>query len=221
MMNIFEKLKEALEQTAFGRQLAAGIKHPSTHDMYLEEYTVREVEKIIDGVEKEYGNGWIACADKMPKKMVSVLIFTHKETEPVIAWHKNGIWRNSSTDLPISAEVIAWQPLPGDYVPKTVDLKPLIKDVAQFEQLEKAESVLNGKQSNETKMSEEELLVAKVFLDDLERRNGSCNEIETLRNVLTSYEKTVRLLQTHDDFSKETPQVNYEMILAVRKYLNI
>lgn len=38
-------------------------------------------------------------------------------------------------------------------------------------------------------MRDEELMVARLFLEDLEQNKGACNEIETLKKALNCYKK--------------------------------
>jgi hypothetical protein len=42
-----ERLVEAIEEKAFARRLNEGVKEPSTSDMYLELFSVREIEELI------------------------------------------------------------------------------------------------------------------------------------------------------------------------------
>ena len=58
MKEFVEKLIEKFEKEAFAIQLNQGIKHPSTHDMFLETFTVRQIEEIINQLAEEYNNGF-------------------------------------------------------------------------------------------------------------------------------------------------------------------
>lgn len=63
--------------------------------------------------------GWILCEDRLPQKHIDVLV-SFDDGDPVIAWYSevNKHWKNSSTDNVITADVIAWQPLPEPYRPQ-------------------------------------------------------------------------------------------------------
>ena len=52
-MNGLKMLVEKIEEKAFSRQTSAGIKEPSTSDMYIEKFTVREIEEMVKQVEDE------------------------------------------------------------------------------------------------------------------------------------------------------------------------
>ena len=54
MKEFIEKLIEKFEREAFAVQLKQGIKNPSTHDMFLETFTVRQIEEIINQLAEEY-----------------------------------------------------------------------------------------------------------------------------------------------------------------------
>lgn len=66
--------------------------------------------------DRYYGGGWIACEDRLPEKHIDVLV-SFGDEDPVIAWYSevNKHWKNSSTDNVITADVVAWQPLPEPY----------------------------------------------------------------------------------------------------------
>lgn len=59
---------------------------------------------------------WIPCSERLPEKHVDVLVDFGDEC-PVIAWYSyvNDTWKNSSTDIVINIDVIAWMPLPEPY----------------------------------------------------------------------------------------------------------
>lgn len=60
---------------------------------------------------------WIPCSERMPQKHIDVLV-SFGDEDPVIAWYSevNKHWKNSSTDNVITADVLAWQPLPEPYM---------------------------------------------------------------------------------------------------------
>ena len=68
MKEFIEKLVGRLEEEAFKIQLNQGIKNPSTHDMFLETFTVRQIEEIVNEFAEEYNNGWIPCSERLPNK---------------------------------------------------------------------------------------------------------------------------------------------------------
>lgn len=67
MKEFIEKLVGRLEEEAFKIQLNQGIKNPSTHDMFLETFTVRQIEEIVNEFAEEYNNGWIPCSERLPE----------------------------------------------------------------------------------------------------------------------------------------------------------
>ena len=198
-MNVFEIIKERLRKE---------VDIPSNYAAYSLVVSDKSINSVLDEVENEYGNDWISVGERLPDESGEYLTWVQydgKEFTSIDEIDCDGIIKvwNCSSDY----KILAWQPLPGKYIPKTVSSKPLIKDMTQFEQLEKIESVLNEKQSSEVKMGEEELIVAKVFLDDLEQRNGTCNEIETLRKTVKVYEELQNMTDVlesnvHSDYVK-------------------
>lgn len=117
-MNVFEKIREKIEEKAFFVQIKQGIKEPSTFDAMMEKFSVLEIKEVINQVEQEHNNGWIACSERLPEVNNFVLV----ESE-------HGIWivrlieygnRKYFVDIyndyscPIDS-VLAWQPLPQPY----------------------------------------------------------------------------------------------------------
>lgn len=82
---------------------------------------MEEAAETIESLSaKLAGNGgeWIACEDRLPEKRIDVLV-SFGDNDSVIAWYSevNKQWKNSSTDNVITADVIAWMPLPEPYCP--------------------------------------------------------------------------------------------------------
>ena len=59
---------------------------------------------------------WIPCSKKMPEQHIDEIV-DFGDDDQVIAWYSkvNKQWKNSSTDIAIKREVVAWQQLPEPY----------------------------------------------------------------------------------------------------------
>lgn len=117
MKEFIDKLIARLEEKAFEVQLKQGIKHPSTHDMFLEKFSVREIEEIVNQLAEEYNNGWIPCISVVPQDGDWVLCYgTNREGrikyEVSTYAHEIQCWMCSRIE-----DVIAWQPI-TPYQPK-------------------------------------------------------------------------------------------------------
>ena len=115
MMNVFEKIREKLEElceqtyyNSVNGNRYEGIRNSAYHNTI----------EIVNKVEQEHNNGWIPCSERLPEVNNFVLV----ESE-------HGIWivrlieygnRKYFVDIyndyscPIDS-VLAWQPLPQPY----------------------------------------------------------------------------------------------------------
>lgn len=71
----------------------------------------------MQAVNMETGSRWIAVEKRLPKNSQNVLAGFKNDCECVIAYYSemDKKWTNSSTGWEITADVIAWQPLPKPY----------------------------------------------------------------------------------------------------------
>ena len=90
-MNVFEQIKEkCLKNSQIGRSSFA------------------EFLKILDEVEKEHNNGWIACKDKLPEENQRVICSLDNGSVFILDYYGGafcGVFKYDTN------EVIAWQPL--------------------------------------------------------------------------------------------------------------
>ena len=137
-MNVFEKIREKIEEKAFSVQIKQGIKEPSTFDAMMDKFSVLEIKEVINQVEQEHNNGWIPCSEQLPEEhdsMFAKLKGTDKwsdamfekisddvnatvefedGTRKTMTLHTNdGKWNTNNRIVKFN--VIAWQPLPQPY----------------------------------------------------------------------------------------------------------
>lgn len=122
MKEFVEKLIGKLEEEAFAIQLNQGIKNPSTYDMFLETFTVRQIEEIVNQFAEEYKGGWIPCSERLPSVGVTVLCYWKKydRYDNTTSYYYTLMHRNEDcqwlSDLGVcNGNVLAWQPLPQPY----------------------------------------------------------------------------------------------------------
>ena len=114
-MNVFEKIREKIEEKAFSVQIKQGIKEPSTFDAMMDKFSVLEIKEVINQVEQEHNNGWIACSERLPKEDERVLCFhSHYFIDCGVLVGEE--WCCDMDEYAIKIDnVIAWQPLPQPY----------------------------------------------------------------------------------------------------------
>ena len=117
-MNVFEKIREKIEEKAFSVQIKQGIKEPSTFDAMMEKFSVLEIKEVINQVEQEHNNGWIARSERLPEEDGFYLatldgeIAGEEKPFSGLAEFENGKWVDDDEDYQC---IIAWQPLPKPY----------------------------------------------------------------------------------------------------------
>lgn len=99
MMNVFEKIREKF----------ANIHRVVTCDEDLEwNRAVYECETLVNQVEQEHNNGWIACSEKEPNVVGNYLITDWKGDIRVERYCGSSWFAGFGY-------VISWQPLPQPY----------------------------------------------------------------------------------------------------------
>lgn len=126
-MNVFEKIREKIEEKAFSVQIKQGIKEPSTFDAMMDKFSVLEIKEVINQVEQEHNNGWIACSERLPEEPFGCLVtvidcepVTQNEFENILPYHvgyDGYAWIDADGEE-IPFEVLAWKKLPAPYQPK-------------------------------------------------------------------------------------------------------
>lgn len=113
MQEVFEKIKQKLEELPFGFS-AFGCKKLVLLDDAIE---------IVNEVAEEYNNGWIPCSERLPNEYGEYLYtdINDEVHEGCFAPYDGvliGGWSTCHADGVVSLpdnEVIAWQPLPAPY----------------------------------------------------------------------------------------------------------
>lgn len=117
-MSISEQVKELRE---IANNLSVGHNMPislSIENFRQAADTIEALSAKLQAANMENGGRWISCEDRLPDKHIDVLV-SFGDKDSVIAWYSevNKHWKNSSTDNVITADVVAWQPLPEPYRP--------------------------------------------------------------------------------------------------------
>lgn len=126
MKEFIEKLIDKIENEAFAVQLEKGIKHPSTLDAMMENFSVFRIKEIVNQLAEEYNNGWISVDDALPELTEGTKYFKQSKccyvtlkwwdgdiTEGVGWYNQSGVWNDDSE----KCKVIAWKPI-ASYKPK-------------------------------------------------------------------------------------------------------
>lgn len=112
-MNVLEKI---LEETS--EEIRGSL--PQRADGLIKARAIIRSHMNHSGDDTEMGD-WIPCSKRLPEKDIDVLV-SFDDGDEVIAWYScennTDVWRNSSTNIVIQIDVLAWQPLPEPYKPK-------------------------------------------------------------------------------------------------------
>lgn len=115
-MNVFEKIREKLEERIEGNKKYTST--PLGNDARNQIIGLKKAIEIVNQVEQEHNNGWIACSERLPEVNNFVLV----ESEHGI-WiaslrdygtHKYFVDRDDDYSCSID-RVLAWQNLPQPY----------------------------------------------------------------------------------------------------------
>lgn len=112
MMNVFEKIREKLEElceqtyyNSVNGNRDEGIRNNAYHNTI----------EIVNKVEQEHNNGWIPCSERLPKEDERVLCF-HSHCFIDCGVLVGEVWCCDMDEYAIKRDnVIAWQPLPQPY----------------------------------------------------------------------------------------------------------
>lgn len=130
-MNVLEKILEEIEERVnFRERLVKYEKRRGTvTDVCRNKGALEELDIIAEiirshmdhsGDDTEMGD-WIPCSKRLPEKDIDVLV-SCDDGDKVIAWYScennTDVWINSSTNIVIQIDVLAWKPLPEPYKPK-------------------------------------------------------------------------------------------------------
>ena len=128
MKEAFEKIVERLEEPQFNigcgacpiKEKCDEVQEAIDDEMTdLCAETMRVIAKeIVQEVEKEYNNGWIACSERLPEPTRPVLITLKNWTNEKLIVRQGRFhidhWRTEEGIIENNI-VIAWQPLPVPY----------------------------------------------------------------------------------------------------------
>lgn len=119
MMNVFEKIREKLEEYHEHCVNAYGIVGGNS-----QAFATKQCIEIVNQVEQEHNNGWIACSERLPEEGTEVIVtdkngsvwsdiyFDYKDEEdasPCFHRWDDEMWQCFTPD------VLAWMPLPQPY----------------------------------------------------------------------------------------------------------
>lgn len=115
-MNPFEKIVERL----------SNIRRCVKTDEYAEwNRAIYKAEEIVQGVAKEYNNGWIPCSERLPDKAGYEVIATlengygQRRVTIIFTGYGDSQWHCNHKEFDLDVwKVIAWQPLPEPYQTK-------------------------------------------------------------------------------------------------------
>lgn len=115
MMNVFEKIREKLEEYHEHCVNAYGIVGGNS-----QAFATKQCIEIVNQVEKEHNNGWIPCSERLPEEYGEYLVWwtdiTRSQYYEIVEYEPSNGWIG---DIPQAVEgkysVIAWQPLPEPY----------------------------------------------------------------------------------------------------------
>lgn len=71
--------------------------------------------EIVKEIAKEYGNGWIPCSERLPKKNINVLVCDEYGYIDICILTNGLSWMDENGDLWLHSSYIAWQPLPAPF----------------------------------------------------------------------------------------------------------
>lgn len=106
-MNVFEQIKVKLKEASNYEP----IEYDSNDIACVENQYFIEIDKaieIVEQVEKEHNNGWIACKDKLPEENQRVICSLDNGSVFILDYYGGafcGVFKYDTN------EVIAWQPL--------------------------------------------------------------------------------------------------------------
>ena len=105
-MNIFEKILERLRNSV-DKECVSSVPKVRLCDAI----------QIVQEVAEEYNNGWIACSERLPENIYTVVIYVKDIKRPTFGWYSNIVgWNLVEKDLELKDfTVIAWQPLPEPF----------------------------------------------------------------------------------------------------------
>lgn len=124
MKEVFEKIIERLEEEVKYQNEEAELEPPFC-ELTFDKVRLKMAEcyehaiEIVNQVAEGCNDGWIPCSERLPTEREDVFV-TSEHGGCAVAWYHNicNVWRNSSTDMMIEADILAWQPLPAPYKPK-------------------------------------------------------------------------------------------------------
>ena len=131
MKEAFEKIVERLEEYEYNdliehnSELCEHCKRIDCENgMDCNMCIMDKAKEIVQEVEKEYNNGWIACSDRLPEEPFGCLVTvmdcepsTQTDFENILPYfvgYDGHSW-NDADGEEIPFEVIAWMPLPEPY----------------------------------------------------------------------------------------------------------
>ena len=122
MMNVFEKIREKLEEYHEHCVNAYGIVGGNS-----QAFATKQCIEIVNQVEKEHNNGWIPCSERLPEEAFGCLVTvmdcnpsTQTDFENILPYfvgYDGDSW-NDADGEEIPFEVLAWKKLPAPYQPK-------------------------------------------------------------------------------------------------------
>ena len=119
MMNVFEKIREKLEEYHEHCVNAYGIVGGNS-----QAFATKQCIEIVNQVEKEHNNGWIPCSERLPEEAFGCLVTvmdcnpsTQTDFENILPYfvgYDGDSW-NDADGEEIPFEVLAWKKLPAPY----------------------------------------------------------------------------------------------------------